>query len=170
VKALGSGYGVLCLDPRKVHHPAGAVWTGKQFVVCVPSQGQRKDCVVTCTVDAQGKETGGPEFAVFNRERLNGGPCVSLAFDGERCLLTEDVILSKKEGRGEALLTQVHGCFLSPDGKPLDGGKTFAISGNDAKTYCFQGFACAGPKGRFLVVCSDARGVDDVKIAARVVK
>ena len=125
---------------------------------------------MVCTVDVQGKGTGGPEFVVFNGERLNQGPCVSLAFDGERCLLTEDVILSKKEGRGEALLSQVHGCFLSPEGKALDGGKTFAITNNSAKTYCSQGFACAGPKGQFLVVYSEARGVDDVKIAAQVVK
>jgi hypothetical protein len=169
----------LCLGNRQVHHPVGAVWTGKQFLLGVSSQGAqtgpgkpfyRKDCVAICPTDAQGKETGGPEFVVFAGERLNNSPCVSLAFDGERALLTEDVILSSGKGKGETLLTQVHGCFLSPEGKPLDGGKPFAISGNDAKTYCSQGFAVAGPKGQFLVVYSEARGVDDVKIAARLVK
>jgi hypothetical protein len=178
--AFLSAFGTeFCLDPRRVHNPAGAVWTGKQFLVCVPmgrpqrgigTDHAKQDCVAVWPVDAQGKAAGGPEFVVFGPERLNGGPCVSLACDGERVLLTEDVILGSGRGKDETLLTQVHGCFLSPEGKPLDGGKPFAISGNDAKTYCFQGFAVAGPKGQFLVVYSEARGVDDVKILARVVK
>jgi hypothetical protein len=169
----------LSLDPWRVHNPPGAAWTGKGFLVCTPPGGnpkgagqayKRKDCVAIWALDAQGKTSGEPAFVAFGPERLNGGPCVSLAFDGERCLLTEDVIIGSGRSKTETLLTQVHGCFLSPEGKPLDGGKTFVISGNDAKTYCFQGFACAGPKGQFLAVCSEARGVDDVKIVARVVK
>jgi hypothetical protein len=177
--AFGNNYGVLLLGPRQVHHPLGAAWTGKQFLVCAPSGGSGqgagkaysgKDSVVIASMDSQGKECGGPEFVVFNGERLNGGPCVSLAFDGERALVTEDTIASTKDKKGEVLLSQVQGCFVSPEGKALDGGKTFVISGNDAKTCCFQGFVCAGPKGQFLAVYTDARGVDDVKIAARVIK
>jgi hypothetical protein len=173
VKAFGAGDNkVLCLDPRKVHHPAGAVWTGTHFILAVPSYvGGRKDAVAVCAMDAQGKETGAADFAQFGPERLNSAPCVSLAFDGEKCLLTEDVIVSGgRKGGNETLLTQVHGAFLSADGKPLDGGKTFVISGNDARTYCLQGFAASGPKGQFLAVYTDARGVDNVKITARLVK
>jgi hypothetical protein len=170
--ALLKGRTVICLGARKVHHPCGAAWTGRQFLVCVPSQksGKSADCVAVSAVDGQGKGSGEPEYVVFAGERLNDGPCLSLAYDGERCLLTEDVILSAKAGKGETFLSQVHGGFLSPEGKPLDGGKTFAISGNAAGTHCFQGFAAAGAKGQFLAVWTEARGVNDVKIVARVVK
>ncbi len=180
VGALLGNYANLCLGNRLVHHPPGAAWTGSQFLVCVPSGGSAqgagkpfkgKDCVVVCSVDAQGKSSGDPEFTVFARERLNSAPCVSLAFDGERCLVTEDVIIGQGRGaKNEVLQTQVLGCFLAPDGKPLGDGKPFSVSNNPARTYCSQGFAASGPKGCFLAVWSAARGIDNVKVAARVIK
>ncbi len=179
--AFGASHGRLCLDNRKVHNPPAAAWIGGRFLVAAPSEGSgqgegkaylRKDCVAVCAADGEGKGIGGPSFAVFGPERLNGEPCVSMASAGGRCLLVEDAILSAgKDKGGEKLARRILGVFLTPEGKPSDGGAPFAIfDGTVGKTVPLRASVCAGSEGKFLVVCSEARGVDDVKIVSRIVK
>jgi hypothetical protein len=181
VKAAGDNYTALSMPNRGPLPFPAAVWTGKQYLLAIATRGSEagpgkafagKDSVAVIGMDGKGKEIpGDPAFVVFNGERLNSAPSVSMAADDERCLLVEDVVSSKgrKNNADEELSYQVHGCFLSPDGKPSGDGKPFVIA--DAGKACASGgFASAGPKGQFLVVWSEARGIDDVKVLARIVK
>jgi hypothetical protein len=146
-----------------------AVWTGSAFLVAFPACDQAKgvgklDAVAVIRADGKGVDLGGePELVALADNRLKKNPRVSIAFDGKRCLLTEDVATNDTR-------IVVRGCFLSADGKPLDGEKgAFPIAG-DEKIEAMQGFAAAGAEGTFLAVWSEPRGVDDVKVVARIVK
>ena len=43
------------------------------------------------------------------------------------------------------------------------------MAGDGSKS-CLMGQAASGPKGVFLVTYTEGRGVDDVKVVARIVK
>ncbi len=175
--ASGRSYTALPVMRVPVQSPA-VVWAGKAFLVGFPTFGAgqgpgrrffRKHSVAVVEVgrDGKGKET--PQFAVFSKEMVKRNPCISMAFDGSRCLVVEDVCRVKGVGEKEVAKLRVMGYFLTPEGKPE--GKAFLIAGDDAmKRDCMQGFTSSDGKGRFLVVYVDARGVDDVKVVGRIVK
>jgi hypothetical protein len=167
-------YHSMACDSRTTHQPTAAVWTGKVYLMAMPKGEGRKwrppDDVAVFRLDPQGKDLGNPEIVgSFGGHRILKNPRISITFDGERVLLLEDSVRAK-DSRGEGLARmQVRGAFLSPEGKPLKEG-IFIAGDNKMRKDCMQGFAAAGPRGEFLAVWSEARGIDDVRIAGRVVK
>jgi len=122
-------------------------------------------------LDANGKETGPPQMVV-GAKGLGLVPLFTLAFDGEKYLLTLDQPV--RRGR-EGVQVKVFGYYLEADGK-LPGDrikdlpKTFFVIAGDGDKDQMQGFAAAGPKGACLVAYVEVRGVDDCKVLARVVR
>jgi len=64
----------------------------------------------------------------------------------------------------------VRGWVFSPDGKLLEGGTDGIVLAGDPAKDAIEGSACAGPKGTFLLVYAEPRGVDDTKVVAKIVK
>lgn len=100
----------------------------------------------------------------------------AVVFDGKSFLLVSDCLGSagdKKKGLSPSLRDHVRyarilGWRLSPDGK-VEADDGFAVAG-EAGRECLLPAAAAGPDGASLVVYSEVRGADDVKVLARVVK
>jgi hypothetical protein len=113
-----------------------------------------------------GDLVGNPEYVQWvGKEWPAMLPCVSLTFDGEKFLLAGEWANHDKPGRAE-----IHGYFIGADGKILsDVNKGFTIAADAAKDQVMPA-AAGGPKGVSLVVYSENRGVDDVKLVARLVK
>ena len=114
-------------------------------------------------------KAAGEGVRLGHTERDEFKAAYSAAADGERCLITLDCIGGSNKKLGQPWVG-VWGWFLGPDGKVLAGEKTgFQIAAGEDKDR-MHGFGCAGPKGAFLAVYSETRGVDDVKVVARLVK
>ena len=88
----------------------------------------------------------------------------SIACDGDRYLLTCDWTVGKKGLMG----VQARLAPADWKGEKANEG-LFLVAGDGEKT-CMMGQAAAGPKGTFLVVYTEARGVEDFKVVARIVK
>jgi hypothetical protein len=104
-------------------------------------------------------DDGGTRAAAVFAGKQSGMGRISLACDGERVLFTMD------EGA-----RTIRGAWLGLDGKPAGGQKNEFVIVFDPARGENDGFACAGPKGSFLVVNVEGRGPDDYKVVARLVK
>jgi hypothetical protein len=94
-------------------------------------------------------------------------PRQALAYDGRNFLLA---VQCSQLLKGGEIRAHVYGCRIAPDGKPLDDLKTgFAIADEAGRDHILPA-AAAGPEGVCLVVYSEARGIDDTKLLARIVK
>jgi hypothetical protein len=144
--------------------PVAASWSGAGGVA-VGAGGEFT--AVAWPVSAAGAGGGPEKLQRINMLEPHLLPQFSLAFDGERHLLVAEDTAKDK--------VRVMGLYLSADGK-VEGAKgdkeiaarMFVIG--EGKHNCLQGVACAGPKGCCLVVCADVRGLDDMKLVARIVK
>lgn len=107
-----------------------------------------------------------PHAGMAKQQQKGFSPWCSVASDGERYLVTRDHIAAKKPMQ----VLGVQARFLPADwkGGDLNAG-VFPVAGDGQKS-CLQGEAAAGDKGTFLVTYAEARGVDDVKVVARLVK
>lgn len=94
----------------------------------------------------------------------------SVASDGEVVMLTMDWPQPIK--RGEPVRMGVYGWLVSAEGaegKIIEGGKEgFPISAEAGRDHNLA-TVCGGPTGTFLVVYSEPRGPEDVKVVARIV-
>jgi hypothetical protein len=118
--------------------------------------------------DGDGKRIGEP---FISRQSLTDIALVSsIAFDGERALMTYDFPSEGKTMGKPPLHMKVWGWMISAEGKVTEGGEYGFSIAADANKDCMQAFSCAGRKGAFLVVYSEARGVENTKVVARIVK
>jgi hypothetical protein len=105
------------------------------------------------------------QWVGFDWQRRAMRPCVALTFDGGQYLLAAEWIDHGKPDRIE-----IHGYFIGADGKILsDVNNGFTIAAEAGKNQVMPA-AAAGPRGVSLVVYSEFRGVDDMKLVARLVK
>lgn len=91
------------------------------------------------------------------------------AVAGQSFLAVGEVLNTAGDPRrpGAERYARVIGWRITPDGAP--DGEPFAIAGEMGKE-CVLPSVAAGPDGACLVVYSEIRGVDDVKVVGRVVK
>jgi hypothetical protein len=104
------------------------------------------------------------------REPLTMMSLSSIAFDGERALMTYDFPTENRIAGNSPRVMKVWGWLFSSDGKLLDGGQSGFSIAADKNIDCMQAVPCAGRKGTFLVVYAEARGVENTKVVARIVK
>jgi hypothetical protein len=123
---------------------------------------------VTCfRFDGDGNRLG--EWLKFRDDTRNSA--FGLAFDGERALMTYDIPAKDKPSSGPSLYRMaVWGWTFSSDGKMIEGGQSGFSIATDKSKDCMQAVPCAGRKGAFLVVYAEARGVENTKVVARIVK
>jgi hypothetical protein len=118
-----------------------------------------------CRLDASGAPQGEP-LAIGEGGGTAFWPRCAAAFDGERYLLVMDWTGAGKD----VFQTEIHGWFVGADGK-LDGDpKTGFVIAADAGKSDLIPAVSAGPKGTSLVVYSQVRGVEDMKLVVRIVK
>ncbi len=94
-------------------------------------------------------------------------PKTALAFDGERFLF----VMESLSGNDNSQAMGIVGWYVAKDGGSIVHGNPrggFAIATEDGKTHVLP-TVCGGPKGVCLVVNSELRGVDDMKLVARLV-
>ena len=137
------------------------------------TRGYRGGCTVL-RLDKEGRYTGNyskeMRFHNYQWDERVITP-FSLASDGMRVLLTMD--WPQPIRRGEPVRMGVYGWLLStegPDGKVLEGGENGFPIAAEAGRDQHLATAAGGPAGTFLVVYSEPRGIDDVKVVARIVK
>ena len=96
----------------------------------------------------------------------------AVTFDGERYLVVMDWA-GAGTGPNPAtspFQTEIHGWFVGADGKVADDPvKGFTIAADAGKSEMLPTVA-GGPKGVSLVVYTEFRGADDMKLVARLVK
>ena len=97
-------------------------------------------------------------------------PRPTTAFDGKNYLVISDCqfSLDKKKTRDPKHRIRLIGWQITPTGKVVD-PNGFMIAG-EGDLDCMLPAVAAGPAGTCLVVYSEIRGVDNVKILARVIK
>ncbi|GBD36631.1 hypothetical protein HRbin36_01756 [bacterium HR36] len=97
-------------------------------------------------------------------------PCV--AFDGQTYLVVSDVLSSTKVERKHETAweryVRILGWKVEEDGK-LQTEDGFVVAGTPQRQ-CLLPAVAAGPQGTWLVVYSEVRGIDNVKVVGRVVK
>jgi hypothetical protein len=108
-----------------------------------------------------------PEIGTINSHQEGFSPRYSVASDGERYLITRDRVVSKKPMSMLGVQARLLPADWKGDGK-LD--ESFFLVAGDGSKSCLMGQAAAGPKGSFLVTYVEARGAEDIKILARIVK
>jgi hypothetical protein len=101
----------------------------------------------------------------LGQDRIPFFPAAAVAFDGEKYLVASEWVDLGKPGK-----TEIHGYFVGTDGKVIsDASNGFAVAAAADKAQ-FMPAAAGGPKGSTLVVSSELRGIDDMKLVARIVK
>lgn len=101
-------------------------------------------------------------------------PHTAVAFDGEHFLYVMENAQDAKEVQGQGPVTHmcIAGWYVSQDGTKVVCGRPkggFKIAAAADKEHILPA-ASAGPKGMCLVVNSELRGVEDLKLVARLVK
>lgn len=107
-------------------------------------------------------------------KRVGGGfmfPRMVMARVGKNYLFACDYgVLSGNRRTGYRMRTEIHGWRITPDGKVSPNAeKGFVLVASPKHDLVLPALA-AGPGGSVLVVCSEVRGPDDVKVICRVVK
>lgn len=122
--------------------------------------------VLSLTRDGQIKER-----MVANAVCVRGFPLrYSMAWESGRYMLASDHCLMQGKWPVMTVRSEIRGWSFGADGKPVDDLKTgFVISSDPGKDQTEPAIA-AGPKGVCLVAYVETRGVDDVKVMARIVK
>lgn len=95
----------------------------------------------------------------------------ALGSDGEHFLYVMESPASRT-GNSQAMRMGLVGWLLAEDGQSLVHGAPrggFILADQPDKEHILPA-VCGGPKGVFLVVNSEIRGVDDIKLVARIVK
>lgn len=119
-------------------------------------------------MDKSGKVTGTAQ-KLFAHTRNNFAPNLRMVATGKDFLLVSDYAAPVGKDQEKARI-QIRGWKIAADGKVLsDENAGFEIAADAAKDQMLPAVA-AGPDGSVLVVYSELRGVDDVKVMARIVK
>jgi hypothetical protein len=108
-----------------------------------------------------------PEIGGASFHQPGFGPRYAIASDGERYLVVRDRVVSKKPLAMLGIQARLLPADWKGDGK-LDEG-FFPVAGDGGRS-CMMGQPAAGPKGSFLVVYTECRAPEDVKVVARIVK
>ncbi|MCS6849912.1 MAG: hypothetical protein NZ700_01940 [Gemmataceae bacterium] len=138
-----------------------------------PGEPARKDVVVyqlSRTGDVVGFQELGSTLSLGATNPFLPRPGV--AFAGDRYLVVSDCLCAiggdSNRNIPATLYTRVLGWKLQPDGKVED-ANGFLIAGTE-KRECLLPAVAAGPERTWLVVYSENRGIDDVKLVGRLVK
>ena len=92
----------------------------------------------------------------------------AIGFDGVNFVVVAEGKVAK-DGPDRTRL-EIRGWVVSPEGKVICGGKSGFIVSPVEKYEQVLPAVCGGPKGVSLVVNSELRGVDDLKLVARIIK
>jgi hypothetical protein len=147
---------------EQLRTPALALGPEGGLLVAGPGSTDRREGSVL-VVDKTGAARGEPvPFGPFG-DRIHNTPRLSVAAAGDKQFLVVGDYSEKQR-------FNVGGWLFAADGKPIGDVKAgFGIAADAGKDSILPA-AASGPAGACLVVYSEVRGADDVKVLARVVK
>jgi hypothetical protein len=176
----GAAGAILSFPSNKETFRGSALAAGKEgFLLarCKGADGSRGSFILLARLDKNGAPMDGalttnqymdPKSGYIPTPLLRDKPTAKLpvgragvAFDGKAYL-----VVTEQDVKGR----QITGWRVSPEGKLLDdAGKGFAIAAEPGRNEILPAVA-GGPEGTCLVVYSELRGADDVKVVARIVR